>query len=196
MRPRSILPGLTRFGMIALLLGSVLQSTAQERAKNTPAQESSSGSTRLPPTQQGDSVRFYLPESWVAKFWKGDSSVKPYVAQIPPDKLDTEEDFAPCLPPPRIATGYVDANSVVHEKLAACVNFCDARPQGKLFYSGLWGRSTRVDKVDVFLKEDGALDVKFELKKLGGSEVKTRHLSLRGPRASLPTGEAGSCAAE
>lgn len=189
--------------MIALLLGSALQSPAQEQPKKTPAQKASNGA-KLAPTRQGDVIRFYLPESWVAKFWKGNPGVKPYVAQLPPHKLDIEENFAPCLPPQRIAIGYVDATNVVHEKLAACVNSCDPRPQGKLFYTGLWGRLTRVDRVDVFLKDDlkddlkdnGQVDVKFLLKELGGSETRTRHLPLKVPRESLPAEEAGSCAAE
>jgi hypothetical protein len=193
------LRGSLHFGMIALLLGSALQSPAQEQPKKTPVQKASNG-TKLAPTRQGDSVRFYLPESWVAKSWKGDRGVKPYVAQLPPHKLDIEEDFAPCLPPPRIAIGYVDAAKVVHEKLAACINFCDSLPSDKLFYAGLWGRLTRVERVDVFLKDDlkddGQLDVKFLLKELGGSEIRTRHLPLKGPRESLPAEEAGSCTAE
>jgi hypothetical protein len=183
------------FGTTALLLALVLPGPAQEQPKESAAPSPSSG-VRVSPTQQGDSVRFYLPDSWVARFWKGEPSVKPYVAQLPPHKLDTEEQFAPCLPPPRIATGYLDANNVVHEKLAACVNFCDSRPQGKLFYNHLWGRLTRVDKVNVFVKEDGMLDVKIGLKELGGSEIRSRHLSVKGPREPLPEGEAGACTAE
>jgi hypothetical protein len=183
------------FGTIGLLLALVLPGPAQEQPKKSAAPSPSSG-IPVSPTQQGDSVRFYLPDSWVAKFWIGEPSVKPYVTQLPPHKVDTEEQFAPCLPPQRIATGYVDANNVVHEKLAACVNFCDSRPQGKLFYNHLWGRLTRVDKVSVFVKEDGMLDVKIGLKELGGTEIRSRHFSVKGPRESLPAGEAGACTEE
>lgn len=195
MKRSSFLLGSARSTMITLLLGSVLQTPAQEQPKNAPAHKSSTG-IRIPPTPQGDGVRFYLPQSWVAKFWKADSGVRPYVAQLPPHKLDTEQEFAPCLPPQRIAVGYVDATNVVHEKLAACVNFCEIRSQGKLFHDGLWGRLSRVDKIQVFLKEDRTLDVKFDLKELGGSEIRTRHLPLKGPREPLPADEAGSCADE
>ena len=195
MRPRATLQVSAYFGTIALLLALVLPGPAQEQPKKS-ATPSATGGTRLAPTQQGDNVRFYLPDSWVARFWKGEPSVKPYVAQLPPHKLDTEDQFAPCLPPQRIATGYVDANNVVHEKLTACVNFCDSRPQGKLFYNHLWGRLTRVDKVNVLVKEDGMLDVKIGLKELGGSEIRSRHLNVKGPRESLPVGEADACTAE
>jgi len=181
------------FGTIALLLA--LGPGPAKEPKRLVGPSPSSG-IRVSPTQQGDSVRFYLSDSWVARFWKGEPSVKPYVAQLPPHKLDTEEQFAPCLPPQRIATGYVDANNVAHEKLVACVNFCDSRVQGKLFYNHLWGRLTRVDSVNVFVKEDGMLDVKIELKEVGGSQIRSRHLSVNGPRESLPAGEAGACTAE
>ena len=199
MKRKPILRSSVHFGMIALLLGTALPSLTQDQPQKAPTQKLASG-TKLAPTKQGGDVRFYLPGSWVSKYWKGDPGVKPYVAQLPPSKLDTEEDFAPCLPPQRIAVGYIDAGNVVHEKLVTCVNFCESRPRGKLFYTGLWGRLTRVDKVDVYLKDDlkgdGGLDVKFLLKELGGSEIRTRHLALQGPRDSLPAEEAGACAAE
>src|SRR5215471_817553 len=78
------------FGTIALLLA--LGPGPAKEPKRLVGPSPSSG-IRVSPTQQGDSVRFYLSDSWVARFWKGEPSVKPYVAQLPPHKLDTEEQF-------------------------------------------------------------------------------------------------------
>jgi hypothetical protein len=176
--------------LLLLILPLVCQTFAQDKV--SPAEEAKDA-VSVSATQQGDRVLFYLPQSWVSRYWKNEPTLKAYIAQLPPDKADSEEDFAPCLPPQRIATGYIDAGNIVHEKLVSCVNFCDPRPQGKLYYTGLWGRSTRLDKVAVLLLPDDLLDLRLQFKKAGDSELRTRHLQLKGPREPIPAGEAGSC---
>jgi hypothetical protein len=158
--------------------------------------EEAKGGISIPATRQDDRALFYLPQSWISRYWKTFPTPKAYIAQLPPHKDDAEEDFAPCLPPQRIAMGYIDAGNIVHERLTTCINFCDPRPQGKVFYSGLWGRLTRLDKVDVFVLENGMLDLRLQFKKAVGSEVQTRHLQLKGPREPFPAGGAGSCSTE
>ncbi len=179
-----------RFLFLLLIVPFALPTPAQEKGK--PAEESK-GSIGLAATRQDGRVLFYLPQSWISKYWKASPMQKAYIALLPPHKDDTEEDSAPCHSPQRIAMGYIDAGNVVHETLVTCVNFCDPRPEGKLFYNGLWGRLTRLDKVDVFPLESGMLDLRLQFKRAGNSQVQTRHLQVKGPRGPLPAGEAGSC---
>ena len=178
--------------LAVLMLNLAWQSPAQDTTQPGAAGKSTAVINVLA-TRQGDRMLFYLPPSWTSRYWKNDSILKAYIAQLPPHKDDTEEDFAPCLPPQRIAMGYVDAESAVHEQLVKCVNFCDARAQGKLFYTDLWGRLTRLNKVNVFLRSDGMLDLQMRFNEVGQSQIRIKHLSVKGPRESLPVGEAASC---
>jgi hypothetical protein len=184
------LPTFARVILVLLTLFFAWQTPAQD---TTGAAGKSTAVINVLATRQGDRVLFYLPPSWTSRYWKNDPSLKAYIAQLPPHKDDTEEDFAPCRAPQRIAMGYVDAGGAVHEQLVKCVNFCDPRPQGKLFYTDLWGRLTRLNKVNVFLRSDGMLDLQMQFNEVGQSQIRTKHLSVKGPRESLPVGEAASC---
>jgi hypothetical protein len=183
-------------GVAILLLTLFLarQVRAQDTTKTAGAGKSTAVINVLA-TREGNRVRFYLPPAWTSRYWKNDPTLKAYIAQLPSHQDDTEEDFAPCLPPERIAMGYIDAGQVVHEQLVKCVNFCDARPQGRIFYADLWGRTTRLNSVNVFLRQDGMLELKMLFNEVGQTKTRTRHLSLKGPREALPAGEAGSCSA-
>jgi hypothetical protein len=197
MRESSTAANIGSCARVILLLFTLFlawQVPAQDTTKTAGAGKSTAVINVLA-TREGDRVRFYLPPAWTSRYWKNDPTLKAYIAQLPPHKEDTEEDFAPCLPPERIAMGYIDAGQVVHEQLVKCVNFCDPRPQGKIFYTDLWGRTTRLNRVNVFLRQDGMLELKMLFNEVGQSETRAKHLSLKGPRESLPAGEAGSCSA-
>jgi hypothetical protein len=172
----------------------------QAPASQGPSPEQSAPNAQVPAERAGDRLMFYLPKTWVERYWQGRAPAKAYIALLPPHPQDTEEEYAPCLPPARVVMGYVNADQEPHEAIVLCTNFCDPRPSGRRF-QGLWGRLTRLEKVEVRVADDGTIDLALFFRKYAGSTdhsvyegaPQVRHMRVKAPRAALPTGKAGSC---